>query len=84
MQGSSSHVDTEEINEGKDDFSSIIDVIIETRKEFCWVFIGTCPRAVKDYTVSGEMEFWDWSPIGLLPQNYCSEGRNDDGCPPCR
>jgi hypothetical protein len=66
--GSSSHVDCEEINDKKDDFFDIIESIIKTMKEFKWVFIGVCPPKLKEYTQTGEIEFWDWSPLALLPQ----------------
>lgn len=67
--GSSSHADVELINKGKDDFSAVIDCIIKTRKEFCWIFLGTCPSQIKEYTQTKEIEFFSWSTIGLLPQN---------------
>jgi hypothetical protein len=66
--GSSSHADCEEINEQKDDFSDVFEVIIKTRKEFKWVFVGVCPPKLKEYTRSLEIEFWEWSPLALLPQ----------------
>ena len=74
--GSSSHVDTEEINEGKDDFAGVIDVIIKTRHEFTWIFVGACPPKLKEYTKTKEIEYWGWSPIGLLPQTIMQREGN--------
>jgi hypothetical protein len=66
--GSSSHIDCAMINDDKDDFSDVLKVMIATRHEFTWVFIASCPRLLLPYVETKEMEYYNWSPLGLLPK----------------
>lgn len=64
--GSGSHTDM--TGDAKDDFSAVLKVIEATRKEFQWVFVGTCPLAFKKYVENREMDLWNWVPLGELPK----------------
>ena len=65
--GSGNHFDIE--NKGRDDdFSHVKDAIINSRKDFKWVFLGSIPMYLHEYVRSGEMEFHDWAMILNYPR----------------
>jgi glycosyltransferase involved in cell wall biosynthesis len=66
--GSSSHIDCERINGDKDDFYGVLKAIEATRKEFKWVFIGSCPYYLLKYVESKEMEYYHFVELGVLPR----------------
>ena len=67
--GSASHIDcASEKGGGEDDFTEILKIIIATRKEFKWLFVGVCPFPLKKYIESRDIELLPWQVIGDLPQ----------------
>lgn len=64
--GSGNHFDIDQKGYD-DDFSHVKDVIIKTRKDFKWVFLGSIPMYLREYVKSGEMEFHPWTTIPNYP-----------------
>jgi hypothetical protein len=73
--GSGTHFDVINKTNGQDDFHHVIKAIIKARKKFKFVFKGGYPIALKPFIDSGEMEFYNWSPLFELPQ-----GISDTNC----
>lgn len=66
--GSGAHFDVDGLNKGEDDFSHVIQNIIDTRHKYQWVFIGSFPPALHRYIVSKEIEFHPWQTLYKYPQ----------------
>lgn len=67
--GSSSHIDSlRKSKNPEDDFQHVKDAIIESRKEFTWVFVGTAPYELAPYCQAGEMEFHPWKNLVEFPR----------------
>jgi len=65
--GSGNHFDVE--GKGRDDdFTHVKDAIINSRKDFKWVFMGSIPQYLHQYVKSGDMEFPPWSVIMNYPK----------------
>jgi glycosyltransferase involved in cell wall biosynthesis len=65
--GSGNHFDVAEKGLD-DDFTHVKDALINSRKDFKWVFLGSIPRYLHQYVKSGEMEFHPWTQIMNYPQ----------------
>lgn len=65
--GSGNHFDVDEKGLA-DDFTHVKDAIINSRKEFKWVFLGSIPRYLHQYVRSGEIEFHPWTIIMNYPK----------------
>jgi hypothetical protein len=64
--GSGNHFDVE--GKGRDDdFTHVKDAIINSRKDFKWVFMGSIPQYLHEYVKAGEMEFHSWTAIMNFP-----------------
>lgn len=63
ITGSGTHYDVVNANNQKDDYSHVIQAIIDTRKEFKWVFMGGHPILLKPFIDNGDIEFIPWSPL---------------------
>jgi len=75
--GSTSHFDTEGLTrDERDDFYHVRDAIIESRKEFKWIFVGACPLSVIPYIQSGEIEYYPWKNLQEYPSFLSSLGAN--------
>jgi peroxiredoxin len=74
--GSGTHIDVLNRTGGKDDFGHIIESIIKARKKFKFVFKGCYPVALKPFIDSGEMEYFEWSPLFELPSGIDKTGCN--------
>ena len=73
--GSSSHFDTHRITDNeRDDFFHVRDMIIETRNEFEWIFVGSHPPSISPYLRSGEMQYFSWKNLIEYPQFLSSLG----------
>lgn len=66
--GSGNHFNLKQTKNQKDDFHHVLDVIIKTKKQFKWVFMGAYPYELKQYIDSGEMELHNWANIPDYPQ----------------
>lgn len=73
--GSGTHVDVLNRTGLKDDFGHIVQAVIKARKKFKFVWKGCYPLSVKPFIDSGEMEFFDWSPLPDYP-----DGINNTNC----
>lgn len=74
--GSQSHFDVARKNGSIDDFTHINDVIIKTRKQYKWVFIGGFPHQLIDYIKSGEMEYYPHISLMELPNKMSAINAN--------
>lgn len=66
--GSGAHFDIEGRANHKDDFEHVVKSIIDTRKEFQWIFIGAFPKALQSYIMANEIEFHPWQKFYDFPQ----------------
>jgi len=67
--GSPSHFDLRgNTKDQNDDFYHVKDAIIETRNEFCWVFIGAFPPSLAPYIQNGEIEYHQWQSLLTYPK----------------
>ena len=57
---SGTHVDVANLANQQDDFTSLIEVIIKTRKDFQWHFHGSHPLPLKPFIDRGEIKFSQW------------------------
>ncbi|MBS0585058.1 MAG: hypothetical protein JSR76_02005 [Verrucomicrobia bacterium] len=51
-----------------DDFTHVIPTIIETIKDFQWVFVGGIPKALSPYVVRQEIEYHRWQNMEAYPR----------------
>ena len=65
--GSGNHFNLKQLKNQHDDFTHVLDVIVKTRKQFKWVFMGSFPLELKPYIDCGDMELHDWAPIMNYP-----------------
>lgn len=49
------------------DYSSMIDTIIKTRKDFKWCFMGHIPAGLEPFVDNGDMEFIPWANLVEYP-----------------
>lgn len=61
--GSGTHFDLANRNGQKDDFSHVIQHIVNTRKKYQWVFMGGFPLQLKPFIDNGEIEYHEWVPL---------------------
>lgn len=66
--GSGAHYDVGNKTGGKDDFSDILDYVIETREKFQWVFVGAFPPPLLPYIKDGSIEFHKWQSMLDYPK----------------
>ena len=66
--GSGAHYDVDNKVGGKDDFEHVIQVIIDTRHKYQWVFMGSFPPPLLPYVQSGEIEFHQWQTLYQYPK----------------
>ena len=59
--GSGAHFDVDNINNQKDDFAHVNDVIRKTVNKYQWVFMGAFPLSLQDLVQSGKIEFHPWT-----------------------
>jgi hypothetical protein len=64
--GSGAHFDVKNKSGGQDDFTHVLQFIIDNRHKYQFVFIGAFPPALHPYVQSKEIEFHPW--VNLL--NY--------------
>lgn len=74
--GSGTHIDVANRTNQRDDFSHVVDTIIQTRKMFKWVFVGAFPLSIKPFIDNGEMEFIQWFQLKDLAQAYTTTNVN--------
>lgn len=74
--GSGTHVDVLNRTGLKDDFGHVVQAIIKARKKFKFVWKGCFPLQVKPYIDSGEMEYYDWSPLPDYPRGLSETNCN--------
>ena len=72
--GSSTHFDIHQKNNHLDDFSHVMQSIINNIDKFTWVFVGGLPTQLKKYVDSGQIEFHKWS--HLLDYPYYIDSLN--------
>lgn len=65
--GSGNHFDIDQKGLD-DDFSHVNEAIINSRKDFKWVFMGSIPKQLQEYVRNGDMEFHNWAPVHFYPQ----------------
>ena len=65
--GSGAHFDVDGRVKHQDDFGHVIDAVIKTRKKYQWVFLGAYPIPLKQYIISGEMEYVPWMSLYEYP-----------------
>lgn len=70
--GSGAHYDVDNKTGGKDDFEHVIQVIIDTRHKYQWVFMGAFPPPLLPYVRSGEIEFHQWQTLYDYPKKINS------------
>jgi hypothetical protein len=68
--GSGTHIDVANRTNQNDDFTHVVNSIIQSRADFKWVFIGCFPLPCKPFIDRGEMEFIPWFPLKNLSQAY--------------
>lgn len=66
--GSCAHYDVANKTQGKDDFSDIVQFVIDTRKKYQWIFIGAFPNPIKPYIESREIEYHGWQQLLDYPK----------------
>jgi hypothetical protein len=69
--GSGAHFDIKNKVEQKDDFYHVIKFIIDNRKKYQFVFIGSYPPPLRQYILSNEIEFHPWKNLMEYP-NFLS------------
>jgi hypothetical protein len=57
---------------GNDDFSHVIDMIISTRHEFKWVFLGALPWELFPYNKAGDIEFYGFETLDRYPKKVAT------------
>jgi O-antigen biosynthesis protein len=65
--GSGSHFDVANQAGQEDDFAGVRRAMIATRDRFQWVFLGTCPPALRFLVDDGSIEFHAWQRIYDYP-----------------
>lgn len=63
ITGSGTHYDSTGQHGLKDDYSHVVQSIIDTRKDFKWVFMGGFPIPLKPFIDNGDVEFVPWAPL---------------------
>jgi hypothetical protein len=63
MTGSGTHFDVVNATGQKDDYTHVVQSIIDTRKDFKWCWLGGYPLLLKPFIDNGDMEFINWSPL---------------------
>jgi len=61
--GSGAHFDVDNKNNGVDDFSHVIDLVLRTLQKYQWIFVGSFPPKLLPYIQSGEIEFHQWQTL---------------------
>jgi glycosyltransferase involved in cell wall biosynthesis len=67
--GSGTHIDVLNKTNGNDDFAHVIKEIVKARKDFHFIFKGCFPLQLKPFIDSGEMSYYEWSPLFDLPED---------------
>ncbi|MEI8345469.1 MAG: hypothetical protein WCG06_05295, partial [Candidatus Omnitrophota bacterium] len=67
ITASGTHFDVINANNQKDDYSHILQSLIDTRKDFKYVWMGGFPVLLKSYIDNGDMEFINWSTLLDFP-----------------
>lgn len=57
---------------GNDDFSHVINHIIQTRYEFKWVFLGALPWELFPYNEVGDIEFYAFETLDRYPKRMAT------------
>lgn len=70
--GSGAHFDVKNANGQQDDFSHVVQFIIDNRSKYQFVFIGAFPPPLKPYIDSGEIELHKWQSLIDYP-NYLAQ-----------
>ena len=65
--GSGAHFDVDNKNNGIDDFSHVLGLVIRTRETYQWIFVGSFPPKLLPYIQSGELEFHQWQALNDYP-----------------
>jgi len=60
---SGTHIDALNKTNFQDDFASVVDHIIKTRKDFEWNFYGSYPFHIRPYIQSGEVKVHNWTQL---------------------
>jgi hypothetical protein len=63
VTGSGTHYDVTGQNGLVDDYSHVVQAIIDTRKDFEWVFLGGHPVQLRPFIANGDIKFIKWSPL---------------------
>jgi hypothetical protein len=66
--GSGAHYDVDNKVGGKDDFEHVLQLIIDTRHQYQWVFVGAFPPPLLKYVQSREIEFHPWQNLLKYPK----------------
>jgi hypothetical protein len=66
--GSGAHYDVDNKNGGIDDFSHVLDVVLNTIDKYQWVFVGAFPPPLLPYVKSGKIEFHPWQSLNKYPE----------------
>jgi hypothetical protein len=71
---SGTHVDVTNRTNQNDDFTTVVQHIIKTRKDFKWQFYGCYPLPLKPFIDSGEIKFHPWTPLPEFPTAMANSG----------
>ena len=66
--GSGAHYDVDNKVGGKDDFEQIVQLVIDTRHKYQWVFVGAFPPPLLQYVQNGNIEFHPWQTLIDYPR----------------
>jgi len=66
--GSGAHYDVDNKVGGKDDFEHVLQLVIDTRHKYQWVFVGAFPPPLLKYVQNGEIEFHPWQNLLNYPK----------------
>ena len=61
--GSGAHFDVGNQNNGKDDFSHVLETVMKTTSKYQWVFLGAYPLQLNSLVKSGKIEFHPWAKL---------------------
>lgn len=63
ITGSGTHYDVANTNGQKDDYTHVVQAIVDAKKDFKFVWMGGYPILLKPFIDNGDMEFINWSPL---------------------
>jgi glycosyltransferase involved in cell wall biosynthesis len=66
--GSGAHYDVDNKNNGIDDFSHVLEAVIQTIDVYQWVFVGSFPPRLAEYVKNKKIEFHPWQTISDYPK----------------